>query len=91
MIIKRVRRQPIRFGPFALGRLGLPINIFAFIWGLFLCIFLLFPPELPVNGDNMNYSGPVFGFVLLFSVLWYVHGRKHFTGPIQELSEEEAD
>ena len=88
MTIKRLRRQPLEFGPFSLGRFGLPINVFALVYGIFVSIFLPFPPTLPVTGETMNYSGPIFGLVLLFALAdWLLRGRKFYTGPIREVAE----
>lgn len=76
-------------GPFSLGKYGLPINLFAMLYGTFICIFLPFPPNLPVTGSNMNYASPVFAFVLLFALAgWFLGGRDRFAGPIREVSSD---
>lgn len=42
----------------------------------------MFPPELPVTGNNMNYCIAAFAIVLIVSVIqWFVDGRKNYTGP----------
>ncbi|KKK16917.1 amino acid permease [Aspergillus rambellii] len=65
MTWKRLRKEPINFGPWTLGRWGLAINIYAIVFGLFTTTFVLFPTEIPVTATNMNYSGPVFlGLIL---------------------------
>lgn len=90
--VRKIQQQPIRYGPFRLGAFGLYINIFAVVYGVFICIFLPFPPEQPVTKTNMNYSSPVFGFVLLFSLCdWFVRGRKRYIGPIREVAQERID
>lgn len=63
--IHKLRGHPITFGPFALGKWGYAINLYAIGFLIFIIIWLPFPPYLPVTGSNMNYSGPIFGFVLL--------------------------
>jgi choline transport protein len=89
LLIKRFRGQPIPFGPFRLGRFGLPINIFAVVYAIYVIIFLPFPPQLPVTASNMNYAGPVMGIVLVFALLdWGVRGRKQFQGPTVKVMEE---
>lgn len=62
--IHKLRGHPIAFGPFALGKWGYAVNIYAICFLMFIIIWLPFPPYLPVTGSNMNYSGPIFGFVL---------------------------
>lgn len=49
---------------------------------MFTTVFFLFPPDLPVTGNNMNYAIVVFGVVCIISmVTWIVEGRKNFIGP----------
>ena len=45
-------------------------------------VLFMFPPELPVTGNNMNYCIAAFAIVLIVSVIqWFVDGRKNYTGP----------
>jgi len=81
--------NPINFGPWSMGKIGLPVNILAVAFCIFLIIFLPFPPMLPVDRLNMNYASPVFVAVMIFAVVnYYVRARKRFTGPIKEVSSE---
>jgi choline transport protein len=42
----------------------------------------MFPPVLPVTGNNMNYCVAAFAIVLIISLIqWFVDGRKNYTGP----------
>jgi amino acid transporter len=82
LVMKRVRKEPITFGPWHLGRWGLWINLYAIVFGIFVCIFLPFPSSVPVTATYMNYSGPVFGGLLLFALVdWFARGRHHYAGP----------
>lgn len=86
LVIKRYRKEPIAFGPWTLGRWGIYVNIYAIIFGTFVCIFAPFPPILPVTAVNMNYCGPVFGgLVILLLFDWVLRGRTRFKGPLKEL------
>lgn len=88
MIIRRFdsSRGAIPFGPWHLGRYGLVINILALIFGLFVCIFVPFPTQIPVTAANMNWSGPVFlGVFLLLLVDWTFRARHKFVGPSKDL------
>lgn len=49
-------------------------------------VLFVFPPEIPVTPDNMNYCIVAFGIILLISGLtWVFDGRKNYTGPHIEL------
>jgi choline transport protein len=86
MARKRIRKEHITFGPFTLGRWGLAINIYAIVFGIFICTFVSFPTEIPVTATNMNYSGPVFlGVSVLLICDWVIRGRGRFTGPLRDL------
>lgn len=80
---KITRTMPIPYGPFKLGRWGMPINFFAICYLLFTMIWIPFPVMLPVTRDNMNYAGPVLGAVLLCALAdWCITGRKRFKVPV---------
>ncbi|PWY86752.1 amino acid transporter [Aspergillus heteromorphus CBS 117.55] len=69
-------------GSYSLGQWGLPINLTAILFATYFSIFLPFPSALPVTGENMNYAGPVLGFVMLFACGdWVVRGRHKWNGP----------
>ncbi|KAL4747438.1 hypothetical protein BDW72DRAFT_15313 [Aspergillus terricola var. indicus] len=69
-------------GTFNLGKLGLPMNLLAILFATYFVIFLPFPPLLPVTGENMQYAGPVLGFVMLFAIGdWIIRGRHRWEGP----------
>lgn len=89
LLLKRIRKEHIDFGPFTLGRFGFLVNLYAIFYGVFIIIFLPFPPFLPVTGPTMNYAGPVFIGVFFFALGgWVVRGRRQFRGPVREVSEE---
>jgi choline transport protein len=74
---------PIPWGPFRLGRAGLPVNAGAMGYIIFTVIWMPFPATLPVDGISMNYAGPILGAVILAAALdWYIDGRKRFRVPI---------
>ena len=60
------------------------------VYGVFICIFLPFPPQRPVTAMNMNYASPVFAGAILFGILdWFIRGRKKFLGPLREVGEND--
>ncbi|KAB5535165.1 amino acid permease [Coniochaeta sp. 2T2.1] len=69
-------------GPWNLGKLSRPINIWACAWTSFVSIIFLFPTVLPVVADNMNYAVVILAFVMIVAtVYWYIHGQTYYTGP----------
>ncbi|KAK5133339.1 hypothetical protein LTR08_007864 [Meristemomyces frigidus] len=92
LVMKRLRKEHIDFGPFKLGRLGLWINLYAIAFAVYIVIFLPFPAATPVTAESMNYAGPVFiGFVLIALIDWFVRGRKYYVGPMQEDTGSDVD
>ncbi|KAJ5219695.1 hypothetical protein N7468_008899, partial [Penicillium chermesinum] len=88
MIIRRLdkTRPPIMFGPWSLGRYGMAVNVFALIFGIFVCVFVPFPTQIPVTARNMNWSGPVFvGVCLLLLADWVFRARRSYVGPVKDL------
>ncbi|KAL4739974.1 amino acid/polyamine transporter I [Aspergillus similis] len=74
-------------GAYGLGRWGLPLNLTAILFAAYFAVFLPFPPTLPVTPENMNFSGPVLGFIMLCSCVdWAVRGRHKWTGPTMRYS-----
>jgi len=85
MIVKRLRHEKIEFGPWALGRWGLPINVFAAGYILFTVVFTFFPPSVPVTKESMNYSCVVYGGVVVAGLVYYgFRARKTYIGPSLE-------
>jgi hypothetical protein len=51
-------------------------------WTLITTVLFVFPPELPVTGENMNYCVVAFGVMVLIAAFqWIFDGRKNYTGP----------
>ena len=45
-------------------------------------VLFVFPPVLPVTGNNMNYCIVVFAIIIIISTIqWFVDGRKNYKGP----------
>lgn len=81
MIRKLQNRHPV-YGPFKLGRWGIPINMFSLAYIIYILVFLPFPTILPVTAVNINYAGPLVGAVILIAIGdWYVTGKKRFRVP----------
>jgi amino acid transporter len=62
-------------------------NIIGVCYVVLTTVLFLFPPELPVNGMNMNYCVVAFAIVFAISMItWIFDGRKNFTGPKFEIN-----
>lgn len=88
LLLKRLTlsADSIRWGPFRLGRLGLPINILSILFTLIGLFFSFWPPSHEVTAKTMNWSIVVYGGVMLFSIFfWFMHGRSVYTGPVIEV------
>ncbi|KAF2851309.1 hypothetical protein T440DRAFT_395107 [Plenodomus tracheiphilus IPT5] len=73
----------IVWAPLKLGKAGLPINVSAMWYIVFILIWIPFSAILPVNRLNLNYAGPIFGAVVTGGLLdWYLSGRIRFRLPV---------
>ncbi|PYI06804.1 putative GABA permease [Aspergillus sclerotiicarbonarius CBS 121057] len=82
MLWRRISREntALNYGPWRLGRFGVPINLVSVLYLGYTSIFMLFPPYQPVTAGNMNYASLIFGAVLIFSAIYWVwRGRKEYT------------
>ena len=71
------------WGPFKLGRAGVPITVVAIAYSVLGAFFSVWPTTARPSAQNMNYCVLVYGAVILFSILfWIFHGRKHYKGPV---------
>ena len=76
----------IPWGPFKVGKLGVPVTILAICYSVLGAFFSMWPTAMNPTWERMNYCVFVFGGVLVFSMLfWLVYGRKHYTGPVIEI------
>ena len=83
VLLKRIRGEELPPARWSLGRWGLPINAFAFLYSGFILILSCFPSELPVDASSANWAPVVWVAVIIASLVAYaVHGRRHFTPPV---------
>jgi choline transport protein len=84
--------QSIAYGPWKLGKWGIPINIFALCWCIFFVAILPFPSEMPVTWQNMNYAGPIgLAVFAILTVDWLIRARHNFYGPRIEVELDGVD
>lgn len=92
LVLKRVRGQRLPHREWSLGRAGLPINIAALCWLFPVLVFTLFPSEVPVTPEGMNWGCLLFGFMVLFASGYYIlGGRRYYISPRERLRRSQED
>jgi choline transport protein len=80
---KRILEEDLPPARWSLGRLGLPINAFAFCYCLFVIVFSCFPNEVPVTLETANWAPAVWsGVIMIAVVVYFLHGRRKYTPPV---------
>ena len=89
---KRVLKEPLPPARWSLGRLGLPINGFAFVYSGFVIVFTCFPNQVPVTTSTANWAPLVWAGVIFVAIVIYaVHGRKFYTPPVVFVEQRKQD
>ena len=75
------------FGPWYIpGVYGIAVNAFACLYSAILIFFCMWPSEIPVTAENMNYTALVTVAVVAVSVGYYSFwARRIYTGPVVEI------
>jgi choline transport protein len=61
-------------------------NVFATLYSIFMLFWSVWPLTTNPTAASFNWSIVVYGFVIAFSIVWYVvHARTLFKGPIKEV------
>jgi choline transport protein len=84
ILLRKLRGPPPPFGPFKMGTFGVPVNVFALCYLVYVVLWMPFPQILPVTKDNMNYAGPIFAAVVMGALgHWFIRARKTFQIPVK--------
>lgn len=89
MLWKRLTTAASDFmwGPFRLGKLGVPITILALIYSFLGWLFSFFPPTAALTAQTFNWSFVVYwSFMLVALGWWLISARHHYTGPRIEIN-----
>lgn len=71
------------WGPFKLGRAGVPVTVVAIAYSASGAFFSIRPASLIADAEGMNYNILVFGATIIFSLsFWFPYGRKYCQGPV---------
>ena len=82
--IKRYRGQRMPPARWSLGKLGGPINDFSILYLILVFIFSFFPETAIVNAVSMNWNILIYGFTLLFAMVWFfTRGKRQYAGPVE--------
>lgn len=84
-------RTPSRmtYGPFKLGWLGIPCNIFSLVWILVVMVFSFFPAVTPITLETMNWSCVLWAGTMILGIAFYfLHQRQRYRGPVVETNLE---
>jgi choline transport protein len=90
MLWRRLATPPgdIAWGPFRLGRLGVPITLLALLYSFIGWFFSFWPPTATVTVRTFNWSLVVYFGVMALSMTYYgVKARHTYTGPKIEIGE----
>ncbi len=91
LVIRKLQNRHPQYGPFKLGSYGLPINLFALVYILYILTFLPFPTILPVIASNMNYAGPLVGAIIVIALCdWFISGKRRFQVPVSPAFKEDS-
>lgn len=83
ILIRKIRGPTPPYGPFSMGKVGIPVNTFALCYIFYVVLWMPFPQILPVTKDNMNYAGPIFAAVVIGALVhWFLRARKTFKMPV---------
>ena len=89
ILLRKIRGPPPTYGPFSLGRWGIPINLFSLMYLIFVIIWMPFPTVLPVTASTMNYAGPVLLLVIIGALVdWMISGHRRFEVPVARHTSE---
>ena len=76
----------LRWGPFKLGRAGIPLLVISICYSIIGVFFSFWPSSHDPTPKTMNWSVVVFlGVVALSIVHWFMYARHVYTGPIIEI------
>ena len=75
------------YGPWYIpGIYGIMVNAFACVYEIIIIFFSMWPSELPVTAENMNYTVLITVAIIAFSTGYYfLWARRFYTGPVVEV------
>ena len=85
MLWRKLTNKPLLPTRFDMGRVfGLFVNLVAMGWLCLVFIIAFFPGAPGPTALTMNWSIVVFGFVVVFAMVYFfVWGRRRYVGPVE--------
>ena len=84
VLLKRIKGEPLPHARWSLGRAGIAVNGFAFLYSAFVIVFSCFPAVIPVDLASANWAPVVWvGVMIVAVVVYFVYGKKHYTAPVE--------
>lgn len=81
--IRRVKGPELPPRRWSLGRFGLPINLAALLFLIWIWIFCFFPQETPVTVAKRNLNIVINAGVILFAIAYYfIVGKHRYVAPV---------
>jgi choline transport protein len=82
-----IQSSAIRWGPFRLGKAGVPITGLSLVYSIISLLFSFWPNVAKVDTRTFNWSSVVFSGVLLLAMSWWVvKARFTYNGPKIEIN-----
>jgi choline transport protein len=89
---RRLCHLPLPKCRWSLGRAGLPVNIIALTYSCWCFIWSFFPNAYQVTPENFNWACVLFvGLMGLGSIMYVVHARHVYEGPVVKVISAEQD
>lgn len=83
ILLKRIRGETLPPARWSLGKYGILINAWSFLYCCWAIIWCAMPTSLPVTAANANWGPALWAAVCVFAAIAYLlHGRKHYTPPV---------
>lgn len=92
LLVRKITGKHPQYGPFKLGRWGIPINLLALVFVIYSIFWVSFPSFYPVTAVTMNWAGPITMVVIAGALIdWHTPGKKRFKVPIVQYELEKLE
>ena len=83
LLLRRFKGSPLPPRRWSLGVMGLPINVAAILFLIWIWVFCFFPQGTPVTAATMNWNIVINAGVMIFAVAYYfLGGRTKYVAPV---------
>jgi amino acid transporter len=83
LLIRRHRGPALPTRRWSLGAFGMPINLAALLFLIWIWVFCFFPQSTPVTAETMNWNIVINAGIMILAVMYYfVKGRHVYIPPV---------